>query len=127
MVIQVHLDNMTAVAYINYLEGTNLCSLAVRVWDWSLQRHLFLVESHIPGVNISRADLLSRSVVDRHNWQLNPKVFRNIDSLWAHCWWASLPPESLDRKVLQLEARSSTGIGRCFQSGLDQLYRLCQP
>ena len=32
-----------------------------------------------------------------------------------------------DREVLQLEAGSSSRRGRCFQSGLDQHYRLCQP
>ena len=86
MVIQVHLDNTTAVAYINHLGGTkspDLRSLAVRLWDWCLQRYLFLMASHIPGVNNTRADLLSRSVVDRHDWQLNPGVFRKIDSLWG--------------------------------------------
>lgn len=83
MVIQ---DNTTAVAYINHLGGTkspDLRSLAVQLWDWCLQKHLFLIASHIPGVNNTRADLLSRSVVDRHDWQLNPEVFRKIESLWG--------------------------------------------
>ena len=130
LVIQVHLDNTTAVAYINHLGGTkspDLRSLAVNLWDWCLQRHLFLIAFHIPGVNNTRADLLSRSVVDRHDWQLNPEVFREIDTLWG--------PLSVDlfvsrisrqTEIFQLETRSSSGSSRCFQSELDQLHRVCQ-
>ena len=39
----------------------------------------------------------------------------------------SIQDLSTDREILQLEARSSSGSSGCFQSGLDQLYRICQP
>ena len=39
--IQVHLDNTTAVAYINNMGGSKslkLNCLAIKIWDWSIQR-----------------------------------------------------------------------------------------
>ena len=85
-VVQLHLDSATAVAYINHMGGTRfpeLRYLATTLWGWCLQRRLFLVASHIPGVLNTRADLLSRSVVDRHDWQPNPAIFQRINSLWG--------------------------------------------
>ena len=39
--------------------------------------------SHIPGKQNVGADLLSRSIVDRHDWKLNSAVFQAINSLWG--------------------------------------------
>ena len=86
VVIQLHLDNTTAIAYINHMGGTRstmLCSMARALWDWCLQRHIFLVASHIPGRINVEADHLSRTVTDRHDWQLNPTVFQELNSLWG--------------------------------------------
>ena len=86
VVIQIHLDNTTAVAYVNHMGGTRspqLCAMAKSLWDWCLQRHIFIVASHIPGVINVEADYLSRTVVDRHDWQLNPAIFQRLNVLWG--------------------------------------------
>ena len=75
LVVHVLMDNSTAVAYINHMGGTKslrLCSMTKNLWDWCLQRHLITVASHIPGKLNVGADLLSRSIVDRHDWMLDP-------------------------------------------------------
>jgi len=46
MTIQMKMDNVTAVKYINKLGGTHsslLCQLALTIWEWSLQRNKFLI------------------------------------------------------------------------------------
>jgi len=85
-VVQLHLDSTTTVAYINHIGGTKsptLRYLATTLWGWCLQRRLFLIASHTLGVLNTRADLLSRSVIDRHDWQLNLAVFQRMSSLWG--------------------------------------------
>ena len=86
IVIHIKLDNSTAVAYINHMGGTKshqLWSLSKTLWEWCLQRQIFLVASHIPGVVNTEADSLSRSVVDHHDWQLSTKVFSHLNTLWG--------------------------------------------
>ena len=86
IVIQILLDNATAVAYINHMGGTrshHLWNLAKTLWDWCLQRRILLVASHIPGVVNVEADFMSRTVVDRHDWQLSKTVFHQLNALWG--------------------------------------------
>ena len=86
MMIHLRLDNSTAIAYINHLGGTRsstLCSIATDLWSWCLDRKLFLLASHVPGVQNTLADHLSRSVVDRHDWILNRSVFKKLDTRWC--------------------------------------------
>ena len=50
--IQMKLDNVTTVTYINKLGGTHsqpLCQLALTIWEWCVQRNVFLVAEHLPG------------------------------------------------------------------------------
>ena len=78
--------NSTAIVYINHLGGTRssaLCSLATEIWSWCLRKKIFLMASHVPGVQNIIADRLSRSIVDRHDWMLNKTVFRQLNSLWG--------------------------------------------
>ena len=80
--IQKKLDNVTAVTYINKLGGTHslpLCQLALTtIWDWSIQKNIFLVTEHLPGKDNLVADQESRSMKDRCDWMLNPLVFNQI-------------------------------------------------
>ena len=131
MVIQVHLDNTTAVAYINHLGGMkshDLHSLAVNLWDWCLQRHLFVIASYIPGVDNTGADQLSRSdsIVDRHEATESSTCFRWSISFGIHYRWVYLPQQSPGREILQLEARSISQSGGYLQSGLEGIYRVRQ-
>jgi len=38
---------------------------------------------HILGVKNVWADYLSRTVTDRHDWQLNPDIFHKVNSMWG--------------------------------------------
>jgi len=79
--VQMKLDNVTAVTYINKLGGTHsqpLCQLVLTIWDWCIQRDVYLVAEHLPGKDNITADRESRSTRDRCNWMLNPQVFQKI-------------------------------------------------
>jgi len=71
------LDNVTAVTYINKLGGTHsqaLCQLVLTIWDWCVQRDVFLVAEHLPGKDNITADRKSRLTKDRCDWMLNPQL-----------------------------------------------------
>ena len=77
---------VAAVAYINHLGGTRssaLCSIVTDLWEWCLDRRIFMLESYVPGVQNTLADRLSRSAVDRHDWMLNRSIFRKLNTLWG--------------------------------------------
>jgi len=81
--IQLKLDNITAVSYINRMEGTHsqpLCNLAISVWDWSLQRGIYLIAEYLPGKQNVIADMESRTMRDRCDWMLTPNIFNRIQS-----------------------------------------------
>ena len=79
--IQVHLDNTTAVAYINNMGGSKsleLNCLAIKIWDWSIQRDNWISAVHLAGKFNVRADAQSRNFSDKHEWTLNSSVFEDI-------------------------------------------------
>ena len=79
--ILMRLDSVTAVTYINKLGGTHslpLCQLALTIWNWFIQREIFLLAEHLPGKDNVIADQESRSMKDRCDWMLNPLVFKQI-------------------------------------------------
>ena len=81
IIMQMKLDNVTAVTYINKLGGTHsqaLCQLALTIWDWCVQRDVFLVAEHLPGKDNITADRESRSTKDCCDWMLNPQILQLI-------------------------------------------------
>ena len=83
-------DIMTVVSFINYQGGTHsssLCRLALDLWEWCLQRKIFLQAAHIPGEDNIVADFLSRGKYLPSEWVLKRSVFRKI------CLVSSPPPE----------------------------------
>jgi len=81
--IQLRLDNITAVTYIKKMGGTHsqsLCYLAIRLWEWSLERNIFLSAEDLLGKENTIADEESRTVRDRCDWMLNPGVFNLIQA-----------------------------------------------
>ena len=85
-VISLLMDNSTAVAYVNHLGGTRsrpLALLAAQLWEWCLERKSFVIATHVPGRLNVLADRMSRSLVDRSDWRLDPQVFRRINHLWG--------------------------------------------
>ena len=80
------LDYQTAVAYINDMEGTvspHLTDLAKALWMCALSTDIVLSAEHIPGDWNDAVDAESRSMKDRTDWKLHPKLFRAIDQQWG--------------------------------------------
>lgn len=79
--IRLLLDNKSAVAYINKLGGTKsiqLNKLALQMWEWCVERNVWVTAEHIPGVDNCLADWESRFHTDYSSWKLNKKVFHLI-------------------------------------------------
>ena len=49
----------------------------------SLSKDIVLSAEHIPGDSNNVADAESRSMKDRTDWKLHPKLFRAIDQQWG--------------------------------------------
>ena len=84
--VLLQLDNQTAVAYINNMGGTvspKLTDLAKDLWMWALSKDIILTAEHIPGVVNVEADAESRSMKDRTDWKLHPKLFQEINQKWG--------------------------------------------
>ena len=79
--IQLQLDNTTAVAYLNKMGGTQsrpLNDLAYEIWQWCIERNIWLSAVHIPGKVNVEADKMSRVFHDNNEWKLNTKMFQKI-------------------------------------------------
>ena len=76
--VQIKLDNVTAVTYINKLGGAHsqpLYQLTLTIWEWCVQRYVYLVAEYRPGKDNVIANQESRSTRDCCNWMSNPLVF----------------------------------------------------
>ena len=79
---------MTAMTFINKMGGTHsepLCQLALSLWQWCLEREIFLVAVHLPGLENVVADQESRAMGDRCDWMLDPTVFKQIQAQMGPC------------------------------------------
>ena len=79
--ILLRIDNISAVTYINQKRGTHstqLSNLALEIWEWCLQHQLTIQAEHLPGSLNLVADSESRTMKDRCDWMINPKVFQQI-------------------------------------------------
>ncbi|XP_065890962.1 uncharacterized protein [Dysidea avara] len=86
MSVLLQLDNQTAVAYINNMGGTvssQLTDLTKALWMWALSKDIILAAEYIPGVVNVVADAESRSMQDRTDWKLHPKLFQEINQKWG--------------------------------------------
>ena len=52
--------------------------IAIQIWDWCAANDAWVTCSHIPGKENKEADTASRQVNDRHEWQLNVYIFRQL-------------------------------------------------
>lgn len=71
-------DNTTAISYINNMGGikSKKCNeLAIEIWEWCIDRNIWLKCSHIPGKDNIEADRLSREFNDQVEWQLDHDIF----------------------------------------------------
>ncbi|XP_040264037.1 uncharacterized protein LOC120979380 [Bufo bufo] len=74
--IQLRMDNVSAVRYINGMGGTRstiLSRLAKDFWDYCLFKELVVLAEYLPGVHNIHADWSSRHLSDSSDWQLDPE------------------------------------------------------
>ncbi len=74
-------DNRTTVAYLNRLGGTRslpLLQLALRLWQWCLNRSVTIEAVHIPGLQNTAADGESRRCHHSSDWKLHPDMFATL-------------------------------------------------
>ena len=86
LTIYLHMDNTTAIAYLNHKVGTTsppLCNLAKQAWEWCMSQNITLVANHLPGYLNTTADRESRTLQDRWDWQIHPNIFQRINQKWG--------------------------------------------
>ena len=79
--VLVQSDNTTVVAYINRQGGTRspqLCYLSWEMFHWLIRNKVDLRATHVPGVENSLADALSRGKVTPTEWSLNKVITSRI-------------------------------------------------
>ena len=88
--VQILSDNVTAVAYVNKLGGTNkiMCTLMNSIFTLTQENNITLSAKFLAGKMNGHADFLSR-ILSPYEWQLHPAVFRMLDRMWG--------PHTVDR------------------------------
>lgn len=74
-------DNTTAVCTINNMGSckSQPCDQIVReIWDWAIEKDIFLTAAHIPGVLNVEADMESRNSELRTEWKLHESIFKSV-------------------------------------------------
>ena len=69
-----HIDNTTAVSYINKLGGTksrSLCKISFKIVKWCEDRKIELQAFHLPGILNILADKESRKEQEKGDWKLS--------------------------------------------------------
>ena len=84
--IQLFMDNVTALTFINKMGRTKsrvLASLSRELWQWCLQTQIAVSAAHISGILNVNADRESRFHLDSSDWKLCPAVFQALQNRWG--------------------------------------------
>ena len=78
--VKVLTDNSTAVSYVASMGGKmQQChNVARRIWEWAIERQIWLIASFIPGKFNVEADKLSRLLNETTEWTLDSDLFNDI-------------------------------------------------
>ena len=77
-------DNSSCVFYINKFGGTHskeMCNLSIEIWDIMIKNNITCLAKHIPGVDNSSADSLSRLSPIPNDFGLSQTAFNLLTSL----------------------------------------------
>ena len=80
--IKLMTDNSTTVASINKMGSTKVAcnNVARQIWLWCLERDIFLLAAHIPGIDNITADEESRKDRSSAEWKLEKGVFLEVEN-----------------------------------------------
>jgi len=79
--LRVMSDNVTAVSYINEMGGckSHECNrIAFKIWQWAIEKNIWLSAAHVPGIENQHADSLSRTLNPNLEWSVTDRVFNQI-------------------------------------------------
>ena len=84
--VSIQSDNTCAIAYLNELGGgggggmasIEMDLLAKKIWNWCLERNLFVSAAFIAGSSNVLADFSSRNFSDTTEWMLKKEIFQRI-------------------------------------------------
>ena len=82
--IHLKMDNRTAVAYIQKMGGTRSAQMlptTQEIWQFCLDREIFLSAEYLPGSLNTEADWQSRNFRDSSDWRLRVSVFKSLDKV----------------------------------------------
>ena len=86
--ILIKTDNTSVVAYINNQGGScsaRLCTLSLKLWSFCICRNIKIHALHVPGVENTKADALSRMSTNDHSYSLSHDIFLSIQSNLSFC------------------------------------------
>ena len=84
--VQVLTDNTAVLWHINKQGGTHssfLVNKTLQILTWCISRGISLSALHIPGVDNTLADSLSRSMVRPHEWEVNASILEDLFDAWG--------------------------------------------
>ena len=115
------MDNTTAVSYINKQGGgvQHLNTITQRIWNWCLQRDIYVRAYYLPGTENTTADTLSRKHRDRNDWKLKPEFFSILDQLWG--------PHTIDLFATHLNKQTERFFSWRHQPGSSGIDAFNQP
>jgi hypothetical protein len=81
--IRIYMDNTVAISYINKFGGKmhTLHCIAKDIWLWAKERNIWISAAHVPGVDNTVADALSRCTNDDMEWMLNKQYFQSLQEI----------------------------------------------
>ena len=85
--IKILCDNTTSVAYLKHKGGTRSsdCNqIAREIWQWCESRGIWLIISHVPGVDNVQADFESRNFSEDTEWAVNSSLFHEVCDSWGY-------------------------------------------
>ena len=78
--IRTRTDNTTALALVNHMgtSHSNKCNfLAKQIWEWCINRAIWLSAAHIPGKHNVIADKESRRELRQSEWMINKEMLKD--------------------------------------------------
>ena len=85
--IRLMLYSTSAISYINKMGGTHykVCnSVAIDIWNWAIERGIWLSAAYISSSKNETADCKSRNFHDNTEWSLDNTIFNQIYSFFGY-------------------------------------------
>lgn len=79
--IEIQSDNVCAVTYVNDMGGMTskkMDRLSSDIWNWCIQRRIYLSAVYIPGILNTTADYYSRNFSNSTEWMLKHEIFLRL-------------------------------------------------